>query len=193
MRSVAAFLLALLVASRVAGASSLGTEIYVSVPDQKLAVIQFGRLLAVYPVSTSRFGLGDKNGSYQTPLGMLFVSAKFGDKLPAGTVIKNRVPTSEVLAANAPGRDAIVTRVIWLRGLEKQNSAARDRCIYIHGTAEERRIGQPASYGCIRMRSKDVIALYERARIGMHVTISTQRIAHFVTAPEEPTLLARQD
>ena len=80
--------------------------------------------------------------------------------MPPGAVIKNRVPTGEVVTANAPGRDPIVARVIWLRGMEGQNRGARDRCIYIHGTPEERRIGKPASFGCVRMRSRDVIALY---------------------------------
>ena len=94
-----------------------------------------------------------------------FVSAKFGDKLPPGAVIKNRVPTGEVVGVNAPGRDAIVARVIWLRGMETQNRGARDRCIYIHGTPEEGRIDKPASFGCIRMRSRDVIALYDRGGI----------------------------
>jgi lipoprotein-anchoring transpeptidase ErfK/SrfK len=122
----------------------------------------------------------------------LFVSAKFGDHLSAGAVIKNRVPTGEIVSANAPGRDAIVSRVIWLRGMEGQNSSARDRCIYIHGTPEERRIGTPASFGCIRMRSRDVIALCDLAHVGMQVTVTPKRIADFVR-PEEPSLLARTD
>src|SRR5947209_19323172 len=173
-------------------ALSPATEIIVSVPDQQLALIDRGKLISKYPISTSKFGLGDANGSYRTPLGILFVSAKFGDHLPAGAVIKNRMPTGEVVNVNAPGRDAIVSRVIWLRGMEQQNRSARDRCIYIHGTPEERRIGTPASFGCIRMRSKDVIALYDLAHIGMHVTITPKRIADFVQ-PEAPSLLARTD
>lgn len=88
------------------------------------------------------------------------MSGKFGDKLASGTVIKGRVPTREVVAVDAQGRDAIVSRVIWLRGLETQNRGAHERCIYIHGTPEERRIGRPASFGCVRMKSRDVIALY---------------------------------
>src|SRR5437588_9139054 len=171
---------------------SVATEIVISVPDQQLALIDRGKLISKYPISTSRFGLGDGNGTYRTPLGTLFVSAKFGDHLPAGEVIKNRVPTGEIVNANAPGRDAIVSRVIWLRGMEQQNSGARDRCIYIHGTTEERRIGTPASFGCIRMRSRDMIALYDLAHIGMHVTVTPKRIADFVQ-PEEPSLLARTD
>jgi lipoprotein-anchoring transpeptidase ErfK/SrfK len=173
-------------------ASGLDTEVVVSVPDQQLAVVEHGTIVSSYSVSTSKFGTGDAAGSYRTPLGTLFVSGKFGDDLPAGTVIKNRIPTGEVVNANAPGRDAIITRVIWLRGMEQQNRGAHDRCIYIHGTPEERRIGRTASFGCIRMRSKDIIALYERLHIGMHVTISPKRINELVP-PEESSLLARSD
>jgi lipoprotein-anchoring transpeptidase ErfK/SrfK len=175
-----------------ADASTVSTEVIVSVPDQVLALVDRGHLIARYPISTSKFGIGDSAGSYRTPLGALFVSAKFGDRLPSGAVIKNRVPTGEVVGMDAPGRDAIVARVIWLRGMEAQNRGARDRCIYIHGTPEERRIGKPASFGCIRMRSRDVIALYDRVHIGMHVTIVPRKIDDLVK-PEEPSLLARSD
>jgi lipoprotein-anchoring transpeptidase ErfK/SrfK len=175
-----------------AGASTLNTEVIISVPDQVLALVDRGRLIAQYPVSTSKFGTGDSTGSYRTPLGTLFVSAKFGDRLPPGAVIKNRVPTGEVVGANASGRDAIVARVIWLRGMEAQNRGARERCIYIHGTPEERRIGRPVSFGCIRMRSRDVIALYDSVHIGMHVLITQKQIGDFIRA-DEPSLFARSD
>lgn len=175
-----------------AEASTPSTEVIVSVPDQVLAVVDRGHLIAHYRVSTSKFGIGDSAGSYRTPLGTLFVSAKFGDRLPPGAVIKNRIPTGEVVAVDAPGRDAIVARIIWLRGMEAQNRGARDRCIYIHGTPEERWIGKPASFGCIRMSSHDVIALYDRVHIGMHVNITLKRIDSFIQ-PEEPRLLARSD
>ena len=173
-------------------ASGLETDIVVSISDQKLAIVERGKIIASYLISTSKFGTGDTAGSYRTPLGVLFVSGKFGDCLPAGTVIKNRVSAREIVNANEPGRDAIVSRVIWLRGLEEQNRGAHDRCIYIHGTPEERRIGQPASFGCIRMRSKDVIALYDELHIGMHVTIMKKQLIDLVPA-EEPSLLARTD
>jgi lipoprotein-anchoring transpeptidase ErfK/SrfK len=174
------------------GASTVSTEVIVSVPDQVLALVDRGRLIARYPISTSKFGIGDSAGSYRTPQGTLFVSAKFGDNLPPGAVIKNRIPTGEVVTANAPGRDPIVSRVIWLRGMEEQNRGARDRCIYIHGTPEERRIGKPTSFGCIRMRSRDVIALYNSVHIGMHVSITRKHISDFIQA-DEPSLLARSD
>jgi len=175
-----------------ADAAPLSADMIVSVPDQELALVDRGKLIARYSISTSKFGTGDSNASYRTPLGTLFVSAKIGDRLPPGAVIKNRVPTGEIVAADAPGRDPIVSRVIWLRGMETQNEKARDRCIYIHGTPEERRIGKPASFGCIRMRSRDIIDLYDRVHIGTHVVITTRKIYDFVK-PEEPSLLARSD
>jgi lipoprotein-anchoring transpeptidase ErfK/SrfK len=173
-------------------ATSLSADMIVSVPDQELALVDHGKVIARYSISTSKFGTGDSNASYRTPLGTLFVSAKVGDRLPSGAVIKNRIPTGEIVAVDAPGRDPIVSRVIWLRGMETQNQKARDRCIYIHGTPEERRIGKPASFGCIRMRSRDVIDLYDRVHIGTHVLITTRRIHDFIN-PEEPSLLATSD
>jgi lipoprotein-anchoring transpeptidase ErfK/SrfK len=171
---------------------SIGTELIVSIPDQTVVLVDGGILIARYRVSTSKFGNGDSAGSCRTPLGTLFVSGKFGDRLPAGTVIKNRMPTNEVIAADAPNRDAIVSRVIWLRGMEQQNAGAHDRCIYIHGTPEERNIGKAASFGCIRMRSRDIIALYDRVHIGMHVTVSEKLLEELVPR-EKPTLLSRVD
>jgi lipoprotein-anchoring transpeptidase ErfK/SrfK len=173
-------------------AAPLSADMIVSVPDQVLALVDRGKLIARYSISTSKFGTGDSNASYRTPLGTLFVSAKIGDRLSPGTVIKNRIPTGEVVGVDAPGRDAIVSRVIWLRGMETQNQKARDRCIYIHGTPEERRIGTPASFGCIRMRSRDIIDLYDHVHIGTHVLITLRKIHEFVK-PEEPDLLARTD
>src|SRR5262245_26950773 len=175
-----------------ARATPLSADMIVSVPDQELAIVDRGKLIARYSISTSKFGTGDSNASYRTPLGTLFVSSKIGDRLPPGSVIKNRIPTGEVVAVDAPGRDPIVSRVIWLRGMETQNQKARDRCIYIHGTPEERRIGKPASFGCIRMRSRDVIDLYDRVHIGTHVLITLRRVHDFVKQ-EESELLARSD
>lgn len=167
-------------------------EVVVSVPDQELALIDGRSTIARFPISTSKFGTGDVLGSYRTPLGQTFVSAKIGDGLPPGAVIKNRNATGEIVHANTPGRDAIVSRVIWLRGMDGSTANTRDRCIYIHGTAEENRIGKRASFGCIRMRSKDVIALYARVHIGTHVRISDKRLSELLPS-EEPSLLARSD
>lgn len=148
-------------------------HIVVSVHDQKLALLEKGNLVAMYPVSTSKFGLSDRPGSFGTPLGELEIANKIGDGAPAGTVFKDRRRTGEVVGVNAPGRDPIVTRIIWLRGREFQNANAFRRDIYIHGTPEERNIGRPASYGCIRMRSMDIINLYSQVGQGAQVSIMT--------------------
>jgi lipoprotein-anchoring transpeptidase ErfK/SrfK len=148
-------------------------HIVVSVHDQKLALLEKGTLVATYPVSTSKFGIGDRPGSFGTPLGELEIADKIGDGAPAGTVFKDRRRTGEVVAVNAPGRDPIVTRILWLRGKEGRNANAFRRDIYIHGTPEERNIGRPASYGCIRMRSVDIINLYSQVGPGAQVSIIT--------------------
>ena len=146
-------------------------HIVISTRDQKLAVLDRGNLLATYPVSTSKFGLGDRPGSRFTPLGQLQIAEKIGGNAPPGTVFKDRRRTGEIVLANSPGRDPIVTRILWLRGRESQNANAFARDIYIHGTPEERLIGRPASYGCIRMRSTDVVQLYNIVGIGAAVTV----------------------
>ena len=146
-------------------------HIVISTRDQKLALLDRGTLLVTYPVSTSKFGLGDRPGSRFTPLGQLQVAEKIGGDAPRGAVFKDRRRTGEIVLANSPGRDPIVTRILWLRGLEAQNANAFARDIYIHGTPEEWRIGSPASYGCIRMRSNDIIQLYNIVGIGAAVTI----------------------
>ena len=162
-------LLALFLASCVAPDTQ--HKIVISTRDQKLALLDRGTLMATYPVSTSKFGLGDRPGSRFTPLGQLQIAEKIGESAPPGTVFKDRRRTGEVVLANSPGRDPIVTRILWLRGLEVQNANAFGRDIYIHGTPEEWRIGSPASYGCIRMRSSDIIQLYNVVGIGAAVTI----------------------
>jgi lipoprotein-anchoring transpeptidase ErfK/SrfK len=146
-------------------------HIVISARDEKLAVLEKGKLVAVYPVSTSKFGLGDGHGTCQTPLGELEVAQKLGDGALPGTVFKDRRKTGEIVSPNSPGRDPIVTRILWLRGREPQNANAYARTIYIHGTPEERNIGRPVSYGCIRMRSTDVIKLYDLVGRGAEVSI----------------------
>ena len=135
-----------------------------------------GSKVATYPISTSMFGLGDAWGRMTTPLGYLAVEKKIGDNVPVGAVFHKRRLTGEVLQPNAPGRDPITTRIIWLRGLEAQNAHAFQRCIYIHGTPEEKKIGRPASYGCIRMKSKDVAELYDQLPLGAVVQIIPDRL-----------------
>src|SRR4030081_1111857 len=146
-------------------------HIVISAREQKLVLLEKGQLVATYPISTSKFGLNDRPGSYGTPLGELEIADKIGDGAPAGAVFKDRRRTGEVIAVNAPGRDPIVTRIMWLRGRELRNRNAFARDIYIHGTPEERNIGLRASYGCIRMRSTDIINLYNVVGPGARVTI----------------------
>lgn len=151
-------------------------EIIVSVKDQQLLLKTDGKTEAIYPVSTSRFGIGDRFGSYATPLGKFLVRMKIGMGKPLGTVFHSRVPTGEVLKPNAPGRDPIVTRILWLEGEESGNRNAFNRGIYIHGTPQENLLGRPASFGCVRMRSADVAALCDRVSTGATVRIIPEHL-----------------
>ena len=151
-------------------------QVIISVRDQKLVLLRDGTKVASYPISTSMFGLGDAWGRMTTPLGYLAVEKKIGDNVPVGAVFHKRRLTGEILQPNTPGRDPITTRIIWLRGLEAQNAHAFQRCIYIHGTPEENKIGRPASYGCIRMKSKDVAELYNQVPVGAVVQIIPDRL-----------------
>ncbi len=147
-------------------------EIVVSVREQKIALLEKGEAKRVYPCSTSKFGLGDRPGSNATPLGKLSVAQKIGHNAPLGAVFKGRRPTGEVLAPNAPGRDPVVTRIMRLSGRQKENRMAFSRYIYIHGTPEERTIGRPASFGCVRMTSQDVVDLFNLVPEGTQVRIT---------------------
>jgi hypothetical protein len=163
-------------------------QVIISVRDQKLVFMRNGSKVATYPISTSMFGLGDAWGRMTTPLGYLAVEKKIGDNVPVGAVFHKRRLTGEVLQPNAPGRDPITTRIIWLRGLEAQNAHAFQRCIYIHGTPEENKIGRPASYGCIRMKSKDVAELYDQLPVGAVVQIIPDRLPKMEkTKPRQET------
>lgn len=154
-----------------AKASKPTPEIVIDVDGQELQLIKADQVVAKFPISTSKFGLGDDLRSYKTPVGVFEVCAKTGENLPEGAVLKGGRFTGEVLPPNAPGRDPIVTRMIRLRGTESQNRHALIRGIFIHGTPEEQRIGKPVSWGCIRMRSKDVVALYKQVPVGTRVVI----------------------
>lgn len=155
----------------------------VSVPEQKLALFRKGHLVRVYDVSTSKFCLSSRSGSYGTPLGTHEVAKKIGGGQPVGMKFSSRRPTGEIVQPNAPGRDPIVSRILWLSGKESSNRNSYGRCIYIHGTAEEWRIGTPASYGCIRMRSRDVVNLYSTVGVGAKVRIVNEPLALPDVAP----------
>jgi lipoprotein-anchoring transpeptidase ErfK/SrfK len=148
-------------------------DVVVSVKEQKLGLYEQGELKKTYNISTSKFGLGDRPGSNCTPLGQHQVVAKIGHGLPAGAVLKSRRWNGEVLKPNAPGRDPIVSRILWLKGNESSNRNAFGRFIYIHGTPEERRLGEPASYGCVRMGMKDVVNVFDVVNVGAKVLITS--------------------
>ncbi len=164
-----------------------GHQLIVSVPEQKMVLLENGIPVASYTISTARKGIGDTPDSYQTPGGTMEIAEKIGAGSPIGTVFKDRRPTGEVVAPDAPGRDPVVTRILWLRGLEEQNRNAYERFIYIHGTPQESLLGNPASYGCIRMRSADVTELFDRVGVGARVTVTDQPLEQAIqllkTAP----------
>src|SRR6202051_4854848 len=165
------------------------TQLVVSVPEQKLAVVVNNKVYKSYKISTSRYGEGDVLGSWCTPIGRLAVATKIGGAVPFGGVFQGRQCTGEVLSVNAPGRDPIVSRIIWLRGLDYATRNAFHRCIYIHGTPEEDELGKKASYGCIRMRSSDIIELFNWITIGTGVAIVDKAISRAVRELAEDRLL----
>ncbi|MEY2560692.1 MAG: hypothetical protein QOG51_1107 [Verrucomicrobiota bacterium] len=145
-------------------------RIHISVAAQELTLKAGRKKLAAYPISTSSFGLGSEEGSMKTPTGRFRIAEKIGQGMPVGTVFKSRRPvkaTKKLLR----DEDLIMTRILWLEGVEVANANTHDRFIYIHGTNHEERIGEPASHGCIRMRNADVAALFEQVRIGTPVVI----------------------
>ena len=165
-------------------------EVVISIAEQRLVVLREGGVVGKYRISTSKFGLGDSFGSYKTPLGHLRVCEKVGDNLVSGTVLKHREATSEVLPVNAAGRDPIVTRILWLEGLDEQNRNAKARGIYIHGTPEEKRLGAPVSWGCVRMRSQDVIELFNGLPCGTSVNIIASKLPKLRKyVPQPPPLI----
>jgi hypothetical protein len=131
-----------------------------------------GKVIATYTISTAKRGIGDLPDSYMTPGGKMEIAEKFGAGMPVGTAFKDRVPTGEIVAIDAPGRDPVVTRILWLRGTEERNQHAYQRYIYIHGTPQESLLGNPASYGCIRMRSADIVELFDKVGIGAEVFVA---------------------
>jgi lipoprotein-anchoring transpeptidase ErfK/SrfK len=159
--------------------AELGMErlwIKVSVGQQRLELRDGeGEMLQRYVISTSRFGVGEESGSYRTPRGWHEIREKIGGGAPWGAQFVGRVPTGKVWPADFDGvgveEDLILTRILWLSGLESRNANTFSRCIYIHGTQDEANLGRPMSLGCIRMRNDDVIDLYDRVVEGTRVFI----------------------
>ena len=149
---------------------SAQATIHISVRAQELTLKRGRKKLATYPVSTSRFGLGSEEGSMKTPTGRFRIEEKIGDGMPLGTVFKSRRPvkaTKKLLREE----DLIMTRILWLEGLDARNANTHERFIYIHGTNHEEKIGEPASHGCIRMRNADLLELFELVKEGTPVII----------------------
>ena len=147
----------------------------VHLPTQRLLVIDEDKIIRDYPVSTAKNGAGEQAGSRQTPQGLHIIRAKIGANCPVNTVFVKRRPTGEFytpeLRAACPDRDWILTRILWLSGVEKNQNRLGDvdtfqRYIYIHGTNDEENIGTPRSHGCIRMRNQDIIALFDCTKVG---------------------------
>jgi lipoprotein-anchoring transpeptidase ErfK/SrfK len=152
----------------------------IAVAEQRLAIVDNGIVIRSYPVSTAKNGIGQKRGSECTPVGWHTVRAKIGSGLPVNTVFVGRRSTGEIydeaLDKQYPDRDWILTRILWLGGLEpgKNRYGKVDTCwryIYIHGTSDEQRIGSPVSHGCIRMKNEDVLDLFDRVEAGVKVSI----------------------
>ncbi|MDQ6860675.1 MAG: L,D-transpeptidase [Verrucomicrobiota bacterium] len=145
-------------------------SIHVSVPKQRLTLKRGRKTERTYPVSTSAYGLGSEPDSMKTPLGRFQIAQKIGDAMPIETAFKSREPvplTPEMLREE----DLIMSRILWLHGIEPHNSNTRDRYVYIHGTNHEETIGTPASHGCIRMRNADVAELFDLVEVGTSVLI----------------------
>ena len=145
-------------------------KIEIDLAKQELAVRDGTRVLKKYPVSTAKNGAGEKNGSFCTPRGRHLVRAKIGAGQPEGTVFVRRRPTGEVwspeMDAKYPGRDWILTRILWLSGCERGRNRLGDvdtmrRYIYIHGSPDRAEMGKPGSIGCVRMHNKDIVELFD--------------------------------
>lgn len=154
--------------------------IRLSLERQRLDLLEGRDVVASWPVSTARKGPGERIGSECTPRGDHVVHAKIGEGCPAGTVFVGRRPTGEQFSPELmrahPERDWILTRILWLGGLEVGRNRLGDvdtlrRYIYIHGCPDDVRVGVPGSGGCVRMRSADVIELFDRVEVGTRVRI----------------------
>lgn len=145
--------------------------------DQVAELWEENRLLKAYRVSTARNGLGCEEGSYCTPTGKLRVASKIGQGVPVGGVIRSRVPTGEIWfrdPANALAgseEDLVLTRLLWLEGMESHNSNTFKRYIYLHGTNQEHLLGTPASHGCIRFSNEDIVEVFDSLQAGNVVEV----------------------
>ena len=145
-------------------------NIHISIRDQRLTLKEGETPIRTYPISTSRFGIGTEEGSMKTPTGQFCIAEKIGAQMPMDTVFQSRVPLKPDDPL-PPTEDLVMSRILWLDGLDKHNANTRDRFIYIHGTRHEDKIGSPASHGCVRMRNADVAELFDLVDEGADVVI----------------------
>jgi lipoprotein-anchoring transpeptidase ErfK/SrfK len=145
-------------------------SIHVSIRDQQLTLLEGETPIRRYPVSTSRFGIGTEEGSFKTPTGNFRVAQKIGHGMPSSTVFRGRVPLTpdDPLPAT---EDLVMSRILWLDGIDADNANTRERFIYVHGTKHEDKIGQQDSHGCVRLRNADVIELFDLVDEGTLVVI----------------------
>lgn len=144
--------------------------IKVSIEDQCLTVRDQGKSIFSAPVSTSANGPGFEEGSYRTPTGNFVIREKIGEGAPLFTSFKGRLPRR--IWQGEESNDAVLTRILWLEGLDEQNANTYCRFIYFHGTHAEDQIGKPASHGCIRLKNNDMLTLFDLTPIGSHVQIN---------------------
>jgi len=156
-------------------------SIRISIADQALELSEDGKSIRRYRISTSKNGAGEKNGSFCTPRGRHIVRAKVGDGAPVNTVFVKRRPTGEIynaeLGSRFPGRDWMLTRLLWLSGCEPGFNRLGDvdtmrRYIYIHGSPDSAAMGAPGSIGCIRMHNRDLLELFDLVEPGTPVEIT---------------------
>ena len=150
--------------------SSEEWEMRVDILRQMLDLRHRGEFIKSWPVSTSRFGLGCEPGSFKTPTGRFMVAEKIGAGEPLWAEFKSRKPTGHLATAGGE-HDGILTRILWLHGLDEENANTHDRYIYFHGTNREDLIGTPASHGCIRLKNADIAELFDLVTEGARVVI----------------------
>jgi lipoprotein-anchoring transpeptidase ErfK/SrfK len=152
---------------------SLGNpyRLIISVKDQQMALIHRSSVANTYAISTGLAGVGETIDSGKTPRGLHAVAEKIGAGTEMGALFVAGLPTGEVVAVNAPGRWPVVTRLFRLRGLEEHNKNTMERLIYLHGSPVEILLGSPVSGGCIRMRSSDIVPLFDKLEVGTEVLI----------------------
>jgi L,D-transpeptidase YbiS len=143
----------------------------VSIGTQRLRLFDERRLVKEWACSTSKFGIGFTEGSHKTPLGRFVVREKHGDGAESGTIFKARQPVGHWSPGMETESDLVLTRILWLDGMEPRNGNTFQRYIYIHGTNDERSLGRPASHGCVRLRNREVIEVFELVPVGTPVWI----------------------